>query len=263
MNAIGWCDVTWSPVTGCKPDYPCWERCWARRMANRLKGRYGYSRDNSFAPTFHPDKFDEPLRWKKPRTIFVCRMGDLYAEGGDIDWQDDVIDRIYQADWHTFILLSKRVSEMNTHLRGVWAALGGYPGNLVIGTSVSNQAEWDARVPLLCQIPAWRRVVSVEPCLGPIDMAEWLAPQGKGRSSDGHEVVLSGPIHGIVCGCETGPDARAMELDWARNLRDQCAAAGVAFFLKKTSPFKTIGGDVNRTLDGRTHNELCWTKETP
>ena len=332
MNKIGWCDETWSPVTGCKPDFACWDRCWAKRMANRLRGRSGYPADDPFRPTFHEDKLLKPLWWNKSKTVFPISMGDLFADGVKDEWIDAVFAVMTLCQKHTFVVLTKRVERLREYINAVakdteglfgdsgignningmrrimlwemsekpggndkWKWIedqvehepDGYPvvtapgywewlgtenemrtietwplPNLVISTSVSNQGEWDARVPVLCKIPAWRRVVSVEPMLGAIDMAEWLAPQGKGRSSDGHEVVFSGPIHGILCGCETGPDARAMQLDWARNLRDQCAEAGIAFFLKKTSPFKTIGGDVNRTLDGRTHDELCWTKET-
>jgi len=286
-NADGTQGSSWNPVTGCQPDFPCWERCYARRMANRLAGRYGYDKDDPFRPTFHPDKLDEPLRWRKPRTIFPVSMGDLFCDGVKDEWQKaifGIISRATHLNGHVFVILTKRpapakavIESLLERTEGCVTIQGGFFGNLVIGTSVSNQAEWDARVPVLCHIPAWRRVVSVEPMLGPIDVWEHLTGYCDATVSvfrDGKIVQLESPgrsalhdiskvnIHGILCGCETGPDARAMELDWARNLRDQCAEAGIAFFLKKTSPFKTIGGDVNRTLDGRTHDELCWTKET-
>jgi len=262
MNKIGWCDVTWSPVTGCKPDYPCWERCWARRMANRLKGRYGYDRDEPFRPTCHPDKLDEPLHWKKPRVIFAISMGDLLADGVPNEWIAPVLDVVCDArcEQHTFVLLTKRPDRWPHFLE--WASehwgnspldvmleVKGHIPNLVIGTSVSTQAEWDERVPLLCTIPAWKRIVSVEPMLGAIDMRqvlglEWCGAAGWIRN---REAVLSGyevPVHGVICGGESGPGARPMDLRWARDLRDQCKAAGVCFYMKQIDKKTPIPEDL-------------------
>ena len=300
-TSIEWCKnpdgsmgSTWNPVTGCRPDYPCWDHCYARRMANRLAGRYGYDKDDPFKVTFHPDKLDELLRWKKPRTIFVCSMGDLFAHGVKRQWQNAVFNIMLAETPHTFILLTKRVKEVGEYLSQLY--MPDFGESLVIGTSVSTQAEWDERVPLLCQIPAQRRVVSVEPMLGPIHIWPWT-------NLDGTQSLKE--IHGILCGGESGPGARPMHPDWVRSLRDQCKEAGVAFHFKswgEWAPFddwrdklterqlyennpvvrwvRLDGQDTlcgpneglpmirvgkkrsGRLLDGREHNELYWTKET-
>ena len=113
--------------------------------------------------------------------------------------------------------------------------------NLVIGTSVSTQAEWDERVPVLCRIPAWRRVVSVEPCLGQVDIT---------RDVGGNHPI----VHGIILGGESGPGARPMHPEWARNLRDQCDAAGICFFMKQLDKKQPIPQDLMI-------RQLCWTRE--
>ena len=272
---------SWNVVTGCKPDFPCWQRCYARRMAQRLAGRYGYPRDDPFAPTFHPDKLDQPLHWKKPRTIFVSSMGDLFADGVKREWQDAVIDVILADTPHTFILLTKRVKEAGEYLSRLY--LPDFGERLVIGTSVSNQAEWDERVPLLCSIPAWRRVVSVEPMLGPIAHMRQI------RTFVTEEYTVDPEIHGVICGCETGPGARPCHPAWIRSLRDQCVAAGASFFFKSwgewmpTDPatdgwalagsrlktehigeqeFYRVGKKrAGRILDGREHNDVAWGRK--
>ena len=300
---------TWNPVTGCRPDFPCWDHCYARRMANRLAGRYGYDKDVPFRPTFHPDKLHDPWKRTKPQTYFVCSMGDLLADEVPNQWIASVLDVLSDAEslQHTFILLSKRIGRWPVFLE--WAAeywgsnsslnptleAHGHIPNLVIGTSVSTQAEWDARVPVLCHIPAWRRVVSVEPMLGPIDVWEHLTGHCDATVSifrDGKICQLESPgrsalhdiskvnIHGILCGGESGPGARPMHPEWVRSLRDQCKEAGVSFYFKQwgewihgsqclTAPwvkkqdFFPVGKKrAGRLLDGKEHNELAWTKET-
>jgi len=238
-NADGSRGSSWNCVTGCKPDFPCWAHCYARRMSKRLRGRSGYPRDDPFRPTFHADKLDQPLHWKKPRVIFVCSMGDLFCDGVKREWQDAVIDVILADTPHTFILLTKRVKEAGEYLSRFY--LPDFGERLVLGTSISTQDDMH-RVADLGQIPAWRRVVSVEPMLSAIDMHLPLPPEPYG------------PINGIICGCETGPGARSMNIDWARGLRDQCALSGVSFFLKKLS-------DGTRLLDGREHNDVAWGRK--
>jgi len=213
-------------------------------------------------------------------------MGDLFADGVKREWQDAVIDVILADTPHTFILLTKRVKEAGEYLSRFY--LPDFGDKLVIGTSVSTQAEWDERVPVLCRIPAWRRVVSIEPMLGPIDITSGIKGICEGCGTvrtdaqngchavaspvydrEGELVELNaepcGPvhetgIHGVLCGCETGPGARPAHPDWIRSLRDQASAAGVSFFFKSwgewapklmlpagTKPY--IGGNKWGTLD--------------
>jgi protein gp37 len=293
---IEWCDETWSPVTGCKSDFACWDHCWAKRMALRLAGRYGYDKTNPFRPTLHPDKLDQPLYWKKPRTIFVCSMGDLLCDGVPNEWIAQVLNTICdgRCEQHTFVLLTKRPERWAAWNRwmlqqpirqyAMMMATEGHVSNLVLGTSVSTQADWDARVPVLCRIPAWRRVVSVEPMLGPVDIgallggvdaeAAWLAH----RQMTGHVreellddderkigqscmtcdwLAFDRQIHGVICGSESGHGRRPMDEDWVRSLRDQCVAAGVSFYYKQNFVNGTKVG--LPMLDGKTHDELAWT----
>ena len=87
-TSIEWCDKSWNPITGCSPVSEGCLHCYAKRMANRLKGRYGYSKDDPFRVTFHPDRLDEPLHWKRPSRIFVVSMGDLFHEQVKTIWVD-------------------------------------------------------------------------------------------------------------------------------------------------------------------------------
>ena len=283
-----WWDATWSPVTGCQADYPCWQRCWARSMCTRYAKQWHLDPTEPFTPTFHEDWLETPLHWKKPRVVFCCAMGDLFAEGVKKEWQDAVFCTIATSIRHTYVLLTKRPDRLCDYIEAPisikrpWRLKG--PGlaqcpvvfpNLVIGTSLSTQAEWDERVPVLCRIPAWRRIVSVEPCLGEIETGRlggdilcdgcdmMMGVQGQaheifGEPGDPPELCGYGrlwpAIHGIICGGETGPGARPMDLQWARDLRDQCKAAGVCFFMKQLDKKQPIPQDLMI-------RQLCWTKE--
>jgi protein gp37 len=119
MNTkIEWCDETWNPITGCTPISEACEHCYAKRMANRLRGRFGYPKDEPFRITLHPDRLDQPLRWKKPRMIFVCSMGDLFHEDIPAKSIIDCLSIMAEAWHHTFLILTKRperAKEIFTH----------------------------------------------------------------------------------------------------------------------------------------------------
>ena len=235
---IEWCDATWSPITGCTRISEGCANCYAERMTAR--NMWGYD----FTPgTFHPHRLDQPLRWKKPRRIFVSSMGDLFHgqihdDGGcslsmpSYAW-DEILDVVDACPRHTFIMLTKRADVMDVVMdqtREAASCVGQLEviPNVWLGVTAENQKRADERVPILLQIPAAQRFVSVEPMLGPV---KWL----------------NIPPHmpsWVICGAETGPGKRHMDLDWARDLRDQCIAAHVPFFFKKDS-------DGNSALDGR------------
>ena len=80
QTTIEWCTTSWNPITGCTPISDGCQHCYAKRMALRLRGRYGYPQDDPFHVTFHPERLTEPLKWTKPRLIFVCSMGDIFHE---------------------------------------------------------------------------------------------------------------------------------------------------------------------------------------
>lgn len=191
-SKIEWTEVTWNPVTGCTKVSEGCRNCYAERMSKRLAGRCGYPKDEPFRVTLHPEKLDEPLKWKKPRRIFVNSMGDLFHE----DVPDDFLDRVFAVMAHatcatcaTFLILTKRPGRMQQYLSsldrkdkiGRWLdTVGHYRAvawpipNVWLGVSVENQATADERIPLLLQTPAAVRFVSCEPLLGPVDLRPWI-----------------------------------------------------------------------------------------
>jgi len=243
--------------------------CYAARMAARnlpeLKSpttRKSFARILPSGPRWTGDvEFIEkalelPLRWKKPRKIFVNSMSDLFHES----LSDEVIDRVFAVmalcPQHTFQILSKRPERMlryirfrseshgqqaarifNPLLRSRWnfpagrsfpACLTAWPlKNCWLGVSVENQATAEARIPLLLQTPAAKRFISYEPALGPLELNAHRIPE-----------LWLGGLHWVVCGGESGPSARPMHPDWARSVRDQCVAAGVPFFFKQWGAFQ-------------------------
>ncbi|NIX55327.1 MAG: DUF5131 family protein [candidate division Zixibacteria bacterium] len=280
---IEWCDETWNPVTGCHPISEGCQNCYARRMAEtRLRGRCGYPQDDPFCPgTVHADQWNKPIRWKKKRRIFVCSMGDLFHDSVSPDLIYAIIGIAAATQRHDFLLLTKRPYQMAsifnylgrmeslrrtdilTH--GINAKKCLYESKIVterrwplpnvwLGVSVENQAYADERVPILLSIPAAVRFVSVEPMLEPIDAIQ-LRCRDCGYSQrdedihwDHHLCGGDGWINWVICGSENGPGARPMDLDWARNLRDQCVDVGVPFFYK--------GNKRDRLLDGRTWEQF-------
>jgi protein gp37 len=215
-------------------------------MANRLKGRYGYPKDDPFRVTFHPDRLEEPGKWRKPQRIFVCSMGDLFHKNVKIEWIDQVISEITYDYEHTFLILTKRpLIALNYFNNSFPVTQDEVLPNLWIGVSIEDQKTADERIPILLQIPAAKRFVSVEPMLGPVDI-KWAISRNRldigagflerGMFSPGMETLR--PLDWVIAGGETGPGARPMHPDWVRSLRNQCQAAGVPFFFKHWGEYK-------------------------
>ena len=242
-SKIEWTEKTWNVVTGCTKISEGCKHCYAERMSKRLAGRCGYDKDEPFKVTLHPDKLDEPLRWRKPSKIFVCSMGDLFHE--DVGF--DVIRRIWAvmttARQHTYMILTKRPERMKQFFK--WMQKQEFKvetswDNIWLGVTAENQQRADERIPILLQIPAAKRFVSVEPMLGPVDLLnlkydndilDTLA--GEYLSTDGSESYVPwDKLDWVICGGETGQGARPMHPDWVRSLRDQCQQAGTPFFFK-------------------------------
>lgn len=249
---IEWAEVVWNPVSGCTPISEGCQNCYAKRMANRLRGRCGYPADEPFKVTLHKDRLEEPLRWKKPRRVFVCSMGDLFHEDVPRWMRFEVMDIILQAKQHTFLILTKRPANMKEFFEWYYSKAGRTIEtikNLWLGVTAENQARADERIPILLQIPAAVRFVSIEPMLGPVDLSKWLGGTWYCETCEctvDPEFVPFSEIHypcenyldfipgidWVICGGETGPRARPMHPEWVRSLRDQCQAAGISFFLK-------------------------------
>lgn len=237
---IEWTQEVWSPVTGCAKVSPGCKHCYAERMHARLTrmGKAKYSRPFSEV-VCHPDTLDIPRRWRKPRTIFVCSMSDLFNVHVPTQFIQRVFDTMFDCPRHTFQVLTKRTERMsaflNQHVR--WPRLP----NVWVGTSVEDQKCADERIPYLQATSAAVRFLSVEPLLGPIE----FGPNG-----------LDG-IDWVIAGGESGPGARPMDPRWVRTVRDQCVGnpkIRTAFF------FKQWGGvnkaKAGRELDGRTWDEM-------
>jgi protein gp37 len=229
-SAIEWTESTWNPVTGCTKVSPGCAHCYAERMARRLRAMGQPNYANGFAVTVHEHALELPLRWRKPQTIFVNSMSDLFHERVPEDLITRAFDVMRRADWHRFQILTKR----SARLRELAPRLD-WPANVWMGVSVETQA-YSFRIDDLRQVTAAVRFLSLEPLLGPLDRLD-----------------LDG-IDWVIVGGESGPKARPMEASWVTSVRDQCRAAGVPFF------FKQWGG-VNkkkrgRILDGRTWDEM-------
>ncbi|MBN1918646.1 MAG: phage Gp37/Gp68 family protein [Verrucomicrobia bacterium] len=229
-SSIEWTESTWNPVTGCTKVSPGCAHCYAERMAKRLKAMGQPNYANGFAVAVHERALELPLRWRKPQTIFVNSMSDLFHSKVPTSFIEKVFDVMGRADWHCFQILTKR----SARLREVAARLT-WPEHVWIGVSVEAQGYID-RIDDLRHVPAAVRFLSIEPLLGPLPVLD-----------------LDG-IDWVIVGGESGPRARPMEESWVRDVRDQCLDAGVPFF------FKQWGG-VNkkkrgRLLDGRTWDEM-------
>ncbi len=227
---IEWTEATWNPTRGCDKISPGCKHCYAATFAERFRGVSGHPYERGFDLRLVPEKLDEPLRWRKPRTIFVNSMSDLFHQGVPDDYIQKVFDVMRRASWHTFQVLTKRsdrLAELDPVLP--WAP------NIWMGVSVESD-EYRGCVDDLRRTRAQVKFLSVEPLLGPLPA---LNLQG---------------ISWVIVGGESGPQARPMDPAWARDVRDQCVAAGVRFF------FKQWGGvhkkAAGRELDGRTWDEM-------
>lgn len=248
---IEWADAVWNPVTGCTPVSQGCDNCYARRMAYRLRGRFGYPEDEPFRPTPHMDRLNEPLRWKKPRRVFVSSMGDIFHPDIELLMLALIFDIIKRCPQHTFMILTKRPEIALEHYHNTMLKpFFGMP-NIWLGVTAENQQAADERIPILLQIPAAVRFVSVEPMLGPVDLSEWLKEVRycerhgqlceEGVRWENDQLVCKycrkpvDRIHlldWVIVGGETGPGARPMHPNWVRSLRDQAVDAGVPFFFK-------------------------------
>jgi protein gp37 len=229
-SGIEWTESTWNPVTGCTKISPGCKYCYAERMAERLQAMGQENYRNGFELTLQQHMLELPLRWKKPQTIFVNSMSDLFHKDVPLDYIQRVFDVMHRASWHRFQVLTKRSERL--------AALDGklrWTPNIWMGVSVESQ-KYRSRIVDLRSTGAMIKFLSLEPLLGPLE-----------------DLQLKG-IDWMIVGGESGPIARPMNPDWARDLRDQCRRAKIPFF------FKQWGGrnkkQAGRVLDGRTWDEM-------
>lgn len=250
-SKIEWTEATWNPVTGCTKISAGCQNCYAERMAKRLKAMGQHKYRNGFEVTCHPDALEDLLRWRKPRRVFVCSMGDLFHEAVPSAVIRNVFGIMHSCQprfgkpAHLFQVLTKRPERMREFLEKFASWVDAYPeeyGHVWLGVTAENQQAADDRIPLLLQTSAAVRFVSLEPMLEPVDLQyDWLVPAcpGCGRHEPYCDCDLQGEwsippsIDWVIVGGESGPGCRPFEWTWARSIRDQCAMAGVPFFLKQ------------------------------
>lgn len=232
-SRIEWTETTWNPWTGCTKVSPGCKNCYAERMSRRLQAMGVKKYRNGFKVTTHMDEFETPLRWKRPRMVFVCSMSDFLHPMINDRHVLRVLDVMKQARGHTFQVLTKRPQRMVDILKGYNRML---TRNVWFGVTVENQECAEEKVPILMNVAAKVRFVSCEPMLGPLDLRRWMP----------HAYCLKW----VIVGAESGPGARPMKLEWARDLLDQCKKAEVPFFMKqivengKKVPFEDFPEDL-------------------
>lgn len=312
---IEWASATWNPIRGCTRVSEGCRHCYAERQAFRFSGPgqpyEGLVKLVGDEPRWTGDvalvgsALEAPRRWQRRRRVFVDSMGDLFHERVPDLWIDKCFAVMAAARQHVFIILTKRPARMRAYLSDydtperigscAPAQLAALPivlplSNVQLGVSIEDQPTADQRLPELLATRAAVRIVSAEPLLGPVDAGPYLTPSGipgncfdidgRWRHEPGSCMYCRPKLDGVIVGGESGPGARPMHPDWARRLRNQCAAAGVPYFFKQRGEwtwdypqglsladrdqtfehgrvFYRVGKRrAGRLLDGREHNDL-------
>jgi len=229
-SAIEWTQATWNPVTGCEKVSPGCAHCYAETFAERWRGIPGHPYGQGFDLRLWPDRLDQPLRWRRPRMIFVNSMSDLFHERIPEAFIQAVFDVMGQARQHTFQILTKR----HERLAELAPRLMWYP-NVWMGVSIENR-RFVHRADYLREVEAAARFISAEPLLGPLEGLDLT------------------DIDWLIAGGESGYRHRRCDPAWVRELRDRCATEDVAFFFKQWGGRTAKAG--GRLLDGRTYDAL-------
>jgi protein gp37 len=230
-SRIEWTTASWNAVTGCDQISPGCAHCYAKTFAERFRGVPGHPYEQGFDFRLWPERLELPLRWRKPKLVFVNSMSDLFHERVPDDFIERTFDVMCRADQHIFQVLTKRPERL--------AELAGglpWPDNVWVGVSIENRRFVHRSDHLREVTEAAVRFISAEPLLGRLD-----------------DLDMTG-IDWVIAGGESGPKHRRVDPDWVRGLRDRCQAEEVDFF------FKQWGGRTPKTggreLDGRTWDEM-------
>lgn len=295
---IEWTDATWNIITGCSVVSAGCKHCYAMRLAGtRLRNtpsRFGLTQQTKAGPVwtgnvrFNLQWEDQPLRWRKPRRIFVCAHGDLFHEAVPFQWLDRIFAIMAIADRHTFQVLTKRPEVMHRYcsdpatlgriIARIHELTNGVPGarfevvnendglpgfhlpNVWLGVSVEDQAAANERIPRLLETPAAVRWISAEPLLGLVDL-RCITTRGGMRFNALNGIIRNdenpfaptyarcAKIDWVVDGGESGPGARPANPEWYRRLRDDCAAAGVKYLHKQNGAWAQ-GSDLGDHIPG-------------
>ncbi len=227
---IEWTEATWNPVTGCSKVSAGCKNCYAERMAQRLKAMGNVRYENGFKVTLHEDILDAPRKWRTPRVIFVNSMSDLFHKDVPTEFIQRAFKTMNECPQHTFQILTKRSGRLKTIAKKL-----NWTQNIWMGVSVEDDRVYQ-RIHDLREVPSHVRFLSCEPLIGSCE-----------------NLPLEG-IHWAIVGGESGPGARPMDEAWVHSIKDQCKAAGTAFF------FKQWGGVQKhrhgRELDNTTYDEM-------
>ena len=304
-SKIEWTDSTWNPLVAyrgekrgwhCEKITPACDNCYAASMNKRSDGLVGIGTGLPYAPDqraklrfeVHEPTLLAPLKWRKPRKIFVCSMTDLFGDW----WTDEQILRVIavasQTPEHTYQFLTKRPAraiEILGHPKieeyvdrvgrmNGWChsnAEGRFPlPNVWLGVTAENQEQADARISLLLETPAAKRFVSIEPMLGEVDLTNLTVPTANGPeqwdgldkldAADAEPGTTSATLDWVIAGGESGPKARPSHPDWFRSLRNQCQASGVPFFFKQWGELNEHQFRVGKKAAGRLLDGVEWSQ---
>lgn len=229
---LEWTDATWNPIVGCTKYSDGCANCYAAPIAERLhaQGVRGY--ENGFRLTLRPERLEMPLHWAKPRLVFVDSMCDLFHADVPLEYIQRVFAIMKRVNWHVYTILTKRserLRELAPHLE--WLP------NIVMGVTIESD-KYRHRLDDLKAVPAQMKYLSLEPLLGPIERLD-----------------LSG-IDWVIVGGESGPNARPMNPDWVRQIRDWTLAQGAAFWFKQYSEYGCVGNVPEPILDGKKYKQF-------
>jgi len=267
-SKIEWTTHTFNPWIGCTKVSPGCANCYAETLMDKRFGRAKWGDENPRSLTSRAE-WAKPLKWnrdyaegdimadppvQRPR-VFCASLSDWLDWKAPVEWRVELLRLIEKTPFLNWLMLTKRPESWEARmmeachaspLAGKWLN-GDAPHNVWMGTSVEDQARANERIPLLLEIPARIRFLSCEPLLGPVSIPDALPWK------IGSEGKTAG-IHWVICGGESGPGSRQMQPEWARQLRDDCEEAHVAFLFKQWGGVdKKANG---RELDGRTHDDI-------
>jgi protein gp37 len=234
-SKIEWTDATWNPVRGCSKVSPGCVHCYAETFAERFRGVPGHPFEFGFDLRLVPEKLGEPLRWSKPRKIFVNSMSDLFHEGVSDEYIEKICRVMLAANWHTYQILTKRADRMAALLKGKLCKAA-KAAHIWWGVSVENRKYGLPRIAKLRSAKPTVAFLSVEPLLEDLGIFDL------------------GGIHWVIVGGESGPGARPMLREWVRGVRDQCRGTGIPFFFKQWGGVRK--SETGRRLDGKTYDEF-------
>ena len=234
-SGIQWTDATWNPSTGCTKVSPGCKNCYAETLSHRLRAMGVSKYKNDFKYTEHSSDVNIPLKWKKPRKIFVNSMSDLFHEDADPTFIGKCFDIMLKADWHVYQILTKRPHSMAKFSQQFKKYFGKpIPPHIWLGTSVESR-DYTYRINELCRACCETRFISFEPLLGSVATPDLSC------------------IDWVIIGGESGKNFRPVQKKWILEIISLCRHFGVSVFFKQWGGSRPKSG--GRLVDGKEYNE--------